>query len=988
MRTYFIILLLLITQLSFSQEIDLDTNPYGIFDAVADWGTEEFPPKLGKNKVPGKVEVTIDDDDWIYDVYGNGDDIWFQRDEGIYVYTMKQGSWSLSAQVKWIASGRDQSLLKGHRQEANVQIRSVPASTSSPNFRLYLRSGTFGLYGGNAVTGWRLQDLALSTSWWNLTPDGKYVFANEEGLYMRVTRVEAMQYVYTEWSHDGSQWFFGYGKTIEMPHEVGYGLSVTNTADNTKLAQAQFSQVSLVPAPPIATRLLSQDQFEPNAQVQITLSVINPTKSNQTIELKENFPEQWTFIDANFTPQLDNHSLVWNVEVEPGQTWIHYTVRAPPENTGHATFNGSINHLTTLGSAEILNISISVKDFVASSMYRGVFAIAPLIMFFLHMSLYLFNPKLIQNLYYSLFLMSISIVIYLVMGNVNSVSEIHHYSAKVTFIFAFSNCMFLLFLYSLVYPKLPKQFWVFAAVFMSLGLFIQATFATHLLMTFNILYSIGVVESYRIVFVGLRKKIEGFQIIAVGMFAYGFAWFWAYINTGIEIPSPTFLTLPVSFLLLLLCMSIYLSFWFTRINRDLEKLTVELEERVESRTRDISDTNAMLKVTVDQLAEARDESEAANQAKSQFLARMSHEIRTPLTGLLGMSELLQSTSLNSKQKTFLQSIRISGESLLGIINEILDFSKIEANRIQLDINEMDLYKTLGEIISSLRGLAGNKNLELQWRYDDDVPRIIFGDAMRLKQIFSNLLGNAIKFTPQGYVSLSVTIINKRHDKPTFQFTVKDTGIGIPEHAQETIFDAFAQGDESTTRKFGGTGLGLAIVKHLIQLMEGEIRLESKPGNGTTVSIDIPFEVKQNPPEQNRAKQEVVPGQFSAKILLAEDDLVISQVSSEMIRYLGCECRIVENGQLAVEAFRKEPFDLVLLDFHMPVMNGLHAAREIRVLEKEMERNKTLVPIIAVTANVDVNTRQECLEVGMNDVLKKPFQMIDLQAILLLYAQQK
>lgn len=416
----------------------------------------------------------------------------------------------------------------------------------------------------------------------------------------------------------------------------------------------------------------------------------------------------------------------------------------------------------------------------------------------------------------------------------------------------------------------------------------------------------------------------------------------------------------------------------------LERYNEELEEKVLVRTAELSRTNAKLSDMLIDLRKAKDAAEAANKAKSQFLANMSHEIRTPMNGVLGMTELLIHTKLTEKQRKFAESSYRSAESLLGVINDILDFSKIEAGKLELDTISFDLLKTVQDGVELFSEQARKKAISLQLKLEPNVPVQVEGDPGRLRQVLVNLVGNAVKFTEQGGVSVCVSTNGNEGEYANIVLEVRDTGIGISPDSLRQIFECFSQGDGSTTRKFGGTGLGLTIAKQLVEMMSGDLSVESEPGRGSVFRITVPLRtlsditVSDITPSEEPDKPDqgpAVPGesgqQALGRILLAEDNMVNQEVCAEIISYLGYRVDIVSNGQEAVEALFRNSYDLILMDFQMPVMDGIEATRRIRVLDQEKGVHST---IIALTARVMEGDREQCLEKGMDDYLSKPFTM--------------
>ena len=408
-----------------------------------------------------------------------------------------------------------------------------------------------------------------------------------------------------------------------------------------------------------------------------------------------------------------------------------------------------------------------------------------------------------------------------------------------------------------------------------------------------------------------------------------------------------------------------------------EERSEELLQQTQQLNDELLQKKSQLEENVKKLEEAKKKVEEGSKAKTEFLSTMSHEIRTPMNAIIGMTNLLAKDNPREDQLEQLEILDFSAKTLLSLINDVLDFSKIESGKIEFEDLDFDLPYLLKGIIESFRFNTKKKGISLSLEIDDDVPKVLLGDSARLTQILNNLVSNAVKFTDEGEVKISVRKKGQEDGKVSLQFIVSDTGVGISEDKQEKIFESFTQERTDTSRIFGGTGLGLTISKKLVDLQGGTISVESTKGEGSTFFVNLEYELgdEAKVDKLQSDKRLISKSLEGIKVLLVEDNLINQKVMTRFLEKWNMEITVANNGNEALDKVAEQHFHIILMDLQMPMMDGYQSSQAIRTIDDQRKRN---IPIIALTAAALKEVKEKVYASGMNDFITKPFNPVELQ----------
>ncbi|RJP25723.1 MAG: hypothetical protein C4527_16670 [Candidatus Omnitrophota bacterium] len=812
------LLILTFPLLSHSQE--REAAPLGIFDATADWGWGvDSPETWAPYKKSGKVEIQVVNNDFAYDVYGGGGDIYDSPDEGFYVYTERSGSLSFSAKVLFLDKGQQENPWS----KAGLMIRENPTAADSPFYFITLLGGIQKEIGDSIQ--------AICRSWKGEEALFLYKITNHPSpgkpLYLRITRIVTEQLFYCEWSVDGQNWNLLQVYPCSRNDSLGYGLAVTNCMEDDQLAKGRFSEIRFSLPPPTAVRCMSTSHYIPFQTVNVVLKIHNFEKEPRSIMIQETIPAGWESSDISHDGKRIEDKIVWNTFISSGMIVLHYNLKAPADPAKSVPLYGEIESLPIFGQDSMIRGELSLPAMLSTVFYYTLFLSVPLAMILLHLSLYCFFPRLRENLYYALYLLSMIGTLQL------SPSFDYHFQYPyahelgmwIIQINSFHHACLLLFLYSLYYPRFPKITWILIGGLSIIALMIYAQWNLLVLPQLNSLhiYLVFVIVIYaeylRIAWKIFHRRSPDTWFIPPGVLCLVCIHIWQLTQLFNNVPDNMMgLEWFWANLVIVICMSVSLAYRFAKTNRALETLNLELEDRVARRTEELEQANAELR--------------EFDKMKSAFVSQASHDLRTPLTAIKGSLDNLIlgiAGALTEKQEKIMNRAVKSVDRLTDLVNDVLDLSRIESGMMVLEKSNVPIRTLVENIINENRPAAEQKRIQLFAYPETDVT--MQADAGKLERVVGELISNAIKYTPEGG-TIDVTLTQKDDQ---IMLSVKDSGIGMTKEECEKIWERFYRTNASKTVA-KGSGLGLSIAKELVEMHGGTISVVSKQNQGTMFTV--------------------------------------------------------------------------------------------------------------------------------------------------------
>jgi signal transduction histidine kinase len=843
MHKYIIIAIFLVFPLSiFSQDQEISAN-LGIFDATADWGFGlDSLPKRGKRKIPGRITIVLENGDPVYEISGNGDDIWDKSDEGFFLFTEKTGSWSITAKVDWLDRGG-----KNIWAKIGLMVREKSRSTNSKNYFLILRAGFDKQSDKNIQAQWR--SINGDDSFHSSSLESSFQSQHQEtakGVYLRLKRDALRNMFYSEWSQDRKSWKPLHSTYLEMDETAAYGIAITNHRDNQLLARAAVSEVSLEPTAPFFTRFLSTDRYTPNSRIDVLLYGFNVQQTNINVTIQETIPNKWSPKSIGHNGRLEDNVIKWNLNLPPGETSIKYTLQVPPIPSKTVTFYGNNNTNPIRGTDKAVFSALEATDIVQVEFYRTMFfTTVPLVMLILHLSLFLFNPKAKENLYFALMLGFIASAEY-VWNKMDFVADPKLliplnliFICLIIGVLGYLEKMFKFLIYKEKKDQLDNRIIIkFIIIICCISFALSSFFgifpnlidmvSPYSMIVFS--FAIGLIMWLRILITAIVKQLEGIWIIGLGTVILLSVVAWLGLSIlSILPPLPDPKIVDFAFLLFIITLSIYLAYKFAKSNIRLEAITIELEDRVLQRTEELVAANRELHNVNEELREL-------DKMKTQFVSQASHDLRTPLTAIKGsLDNLLMGIAgaLSEKQAKIMTRATTSVDRLTNLINDVLDLNRIETGRIILEKTDIPFKALVENIINENHPAADLKQITLKANLGEGINLHI--DGSKIERVVGELISNAIKYTPEsGTIDISLST-----DDQHISLSVKDSGIGMTPEECTKIWERFYR--TTASQKFAkGSGLGLSIAKELVELHEGTLSVVSEEGKGTIFTLTLPL----------------------------------------------------------------------------------------------------------------------------------------------------